>query len=153
MEKVKTIEVKNDKNGNPMKITTFENDKKVFVNSKWDAPVYESVIEGAEFELYEDNGFNKIKYDKPAQAPRQGNPAIAKAMERKEAGIEKTMDRKEEGIMVSSTASGATNLVIAYFPEFTQVPIEQRTGVIFQKWAEIRNELLAKWDVREPFKN
>lgn len=151
MEKVKTIEVKNDKNGNPMKITTFENDKKVFVNSKWDAPVYESVIEGAEFELYEDNGFNKIKYDKPAQAPRQGNPGIAKAMERKEAGIEKFQGNKEEGIKISSTARDATLILTAFYPELAQLQGEEKHDTIFHKWAELRNELLAKFDVKQPF--
>ena len=152
MEKVKTIEVKNDKNGNPMKTTTFENGKKVFVNSKWDAPVYESVIEGAEFELYEDNGFNKIKYDKPAQAPRQGNPAIAKAMERKETSISNFQVSKEEGIKISSTARDATLLVTTFYPELSMLGDEEKFNAIFHKWSVLRNELLAKWDVREPFK-
>ena len=149
--KVKTIEIKNDKNGNPMKITTFENDKKVFVNSKWDAPIYEAVIDGADFELYEADGFNKIKYDKPAQAPRQGNPAIAKAMERKETSIANFQGSKEEGIKISSTARDATLLVTTFYPELAMLGDEEKFKAIFHQWSVLRNELLEKWDAKQPF--
>jgi hypothetical protein len=148
--KVKSIELGQTKTGVAQKVTTFENGDKVWVNAQFDAPIYEAVIDGADFELYKEGNFNKIKYDKPAQAPRQGNPAIAKAMERKETSIANFQDSKEEGIKISSTARDATLLVTTFYPELAMLGDEEKFKAIFHKWSELRNELLAKWDVREP---
>lgn len=96
--KVTNIEQKPDKNNNPMKIATFENGDKVFVNSKYDALIYDQVEVGKEFELMKEGNFNKIKYDKPqSNFPNK---------------IEKMMDKKADNI---KEAQGRKNDAIAYF--------------------------------------
>jgi hypothetical protein len=111
MQKITNIEEKADKNGNPQKVTTFDNGDKVWVSSKYDEAIYDKVEVGAEFELYKDGTFNKIKYDKPAP---KGGAGVAKMMEKKEASIEKFQDKKEESIQKASIIRDSTMLASAF---------------------------------------
>lgn len=78
-----------------MRIATFDTGARVYVNSKYDKQIYDSVVVGAEFELVKDGSFDKIKYDKPAP---KGNAGIAVAQEKKAEYIRQAQDRKEESI-------------------------------------------------------
>jgi len=123
MPKITNIESKQDKNGNLMNIATFDNGDKVFVNSKYDAGVFEKAIVGAEFELVEVNGFKKIKIEnKGVFAPNRGGSGanIAKAQERKAEFIEKAQDRKNEAIAFFN----ATNNAIALIAQLSGFPLK-----------------------------
>ena len=140
MQKVQSIEIKEDKNNNPQKVTTFENGDKVWVSSKYDEAIYDKVEVGAEFELYKDGTFNKIKYDKPA--PKGGGAgAITKAMERKEIGIEKSQDRKEESIQKSAIIRDSTILTSAYTQGRALTEME-----IKEAWENFNKFLTGKWE-------
>lgn len=114
--KVTSIETKNDKNGNPMKITQFENGAKVFVNSKYDSTIYEQVVVGADFELTKDGNFDKIKYDKPAPKPAGNFTKTAimdKAMDRKEQTIKTFQANKEDSIKMAGAIRDAVLITTA----------------------------------------
>ena len=113
MQKVQSIEIKDDKNNIPMKVTLFDNGDKVWVSSKYDEAIYDKVEVGAEFELYKDGTFNKIKYEKPAPTSR-GGAGVAKRLEKKEASIEKFQDKKEERIQKATIIRESTNLASAF---------------------------------------
>jgi len=120
MPKITNIESKQDKNGNLMNIATFDNGDKVFVNSKYDAGVFEKAIVGAEFELVEVNGFKKIKPPVGAKTGFTGGAGIAKAQERKAEFIEKAQDRKNEAIAFFN----ATNNAIALIAQLSGFPLK-----------------------------
>lgn len=125
---ITNIEIAKDKNGNEMKICTFGPNQKVWVNSKYDATIYEQVIVGSKWEVVQEGSFNKIKYDKPAPTTGGRGNGIAKAMERKEQGIAKTMDRKENGMLLSGTSRDATLITLAQFTDrpFTDQEFQEK---------------------------
>lgn len=105
MQKITNIEIKQDKTGNDMKVTTFDSGVKVYVNSKYDAIVYDQVVVGASFEVYKDNkDYWKIKYDRPApKAPSNySKTAITeKMMDKKNTSIEYFQDKKTDTIRMA----------------------------------------------------
>lgn len=145
MQKVQSIEIKNDKNGNPMKVTVFDNGAKVYVNSKYDEAIYEQVVDGAEFELIKDGNFDKIKYDKPA--PKGGGAGVAKMMEKKEASIEKFQQSKESSIEKVSIFRDSTLLTVAWANKQPEID----TKDIQDKWVEFRSWLQKKMSEEAPF--
>lgn len=146
MQKVQSIEKKNDKNGIEMKVCGFDNGDRVYVSSKYDEAIYEKVVEGAEFELYKDGTFNKIKYDKPA--PKGGAGAgVAKMMEKKEASIEKFQDKKSESIEKTAIFRDATLLTVAWVSKQDNATLAD----IETKWVEFRSWLQKKMDETTPF--
>lgn len=144
MQKITSIELKNDKNGVPMKVTMFDNGARVYVSSKYDEVIYEKVVEGAEFELIKDGNFDKIKYDKPAPKGN-GGAGVAKMMEKKEASIEKFQDKKEEVISKMAIFRDATLLTQVWASK----QLEVSTIEIQAKWKEFHTWLQGKMD--EPF--
>ena len=128
MQKVTNIEIKSDKNNNPMKVTTFDGGVKVYVNSKYDAGIYDQVVVGASFEVYKDDkDYWKIKYEKPApqRAPNGfGKQALMdKAMDKKASTIERFQQTKEEAIAMASSASDATAIVVCIVCRYPSVII------------------------------
>jgi hypothetical protein len=118
MQKVTNIEIKSDKNNNPMKVCTFDSGVKVYVNSKYDETIYNEVEVGKSFEVYKDDkDYWKIKYDKPAptKAPNgYGKQALMdKAMDKKATTIERFQQTKEEAIAMAGSATDATSIVTA----------------------------------------
>ena len=102
MNKITSIEQKVDKNGNAMRVVTFEGaDKVVYVNKKYDSN-YDSVVIGAEFELEQAGNFLKIKSDKPKKS---GSTYME---DRKQDGIKIAQDNKQDGIKIASTFRDAT---------------------------------------------
>jgi hypothetical protein len=146
MQKVQSIEQKDDKNGVPMKVTMFDNGDRVYVSSKYDEAIYEKVEVGAEFELYKDGTFNKIKYDKPAPANR-GGAGVAKMMEKKEASIEKFQQSKESSIEKMSVFRDSTLLTVAWANKQPEID----TKDIQDKWVEFRSWLQKKMGEELPF--
>lgn len=133
--KVTSIEIKSDKNNNPMKVTTFDGGQKVFVNSKYDAVIYEAVVEGADFEIIQENGFNKIKYDKPANTrPTNTGGAVAAAKLTSES-VTKAQLTKEEAIAMAGSASDATAMVTAMMgnPAFA-IEMDNSLKAEWEKW-------------------
>ena len=110
--KVISIEQKEDKNGNAMKVVTFEGaDKVVYVNSKYDSDNYDKVVEGAEFELEVDGNFLKIAGGKKVGGSKSG--MMTKVMAEKREGIAHAMDKKEEAIKTASCNRMATDMVVS----------------------------------------
>jgi len=137
MHKVTKIEIKNDRNGSPLKYTTFEDGRVVYVNSKYDASIYEQVVEGAEFELIKEGNFNKIKYDKMGERPAWAGKTnqIKEAVAEKNASIGKSMDRKENAITLAGTARDATLIVVNLYPELANVPDkEEAIKIVWEQW-------------------
>lgn len=146
MQKVTAIETKNDKNGNPMKVTTFDNGVTVYVNSKYDSAIYEQVIVGAEFELTKEGDFNKIKYTKPEPTggnfgASRGMSGVKVAQERKEGMINNAMGRKENAITLAGTARDATLLTVAMLNQPNMI---MTTEDVKEEWTMWRNWLLSQ---------
>jgi len=133
--KITSIELRTDKNGDPLKYTTFENGDVVYVNSKYDSAIYEQVIEGSEWEVIQDGNFKKIKYDKPVTARGGGNAGIAKAQETKRKDIETAQESKQTAIEISSTFRDATAITIAYYAgkPFTDIEFKNE-WLKWRKW-------------------
>ena len=131
--KINLLEQGKDKNGNDMKILTIE-DKKVFVNSKYNKEVYDAVNEDSDIEIEKDGNFWKIK---PASVgvvepikTYSKTGAITQAMERKEASIIKHQEAKEESMAIMGSCSDATAIVEAKL-----------------KWHDLTDEAIQKeWD-------
>ena len=135
MPKVTYIEKKADKNGNEMKVTSFDNGAKVFVNSKYDALIYENVVNGAEFELTKDGNFDKIKYDKPN--PNAGKSKMVEiAQERKAEYIKEAQDTKADSIKLAGACRDAT-IIVAELIKAQAIVADE--GVIKEKWSEWRD--------------
>ena len=116
MNKVISIEQKEDKNGNAMKVVTFEGaDKKVYVNSKYDSDNYDKVVEGAEFELEVDGNFLKIAGGKKVGGSKSG--MISKAQDTKRADIKDAQGNKQDGIKIASTFRDATLITLETFKD------------------------------------
>lgn len=107
---------------------------------------YADIVAGAEIEgVLTNKDYNgKTSYTLGDDRPTGGGGA-AKAMEAKTKSIEKAQDRKEEGIMISSTASGATAILIALLAK-------EGTPDWRAKWLEIRYWLVKNWENIEPLK-
>lgn len=141
MAKVTNIEIKQDKNGNNMKVTEFDNGNKVYVNAKYDSDVYDSVAVGAEFPLVQDGNFWKI--DRPGNRSTGGSRKtynVAAAQERKASSIQHAQDNKDYSIKVSSTARDAT-IITAELMRRDDTLDFKRT------WQEVRQWLWENWDV------
>lgn len=141
MQKITNIEIKQDKTGNDMKVTTFDSGVKVYVNSKYDAIVYDQVVVGASFEVYKDNkDYWKIKYDRPApKAPSNySKTAITeKMMDKKNTSIERFQNTKEEAIALAGSASDATAVTTALINLFSskgRVMEESEIVTVWEKW-------------------
>lgn len=146
MSKILSLEVKADKNGNPMKKVMFEGDKTVYVNSKYDALIYDKVIEGSEWELVADGNFTKIKYDKPENNRPAGG--AVKAAEITSQSVEKSSQAKAEGFKSNGSASDATLIVTTFYPEFNSY-LTGKEEAIKEKWEYWRKYFYDKRD--EPF--
>jgi len=146
MSKVISIENKFDKNNSPMKVCLFEGDKKVFVNSKYDALIYDQVIEGSEWELVQDGQFTKIKYDKPSNNRPAGG--AVKAAEITSQSVEKSSQAKTEGFKSNGSATDATSIVTTFYPEFANY-LTGKEEAIKEKWEYWRKYFYDKRD--EPF--
>lgn len=142
MNKVISFEIKQDKNGNDMKVVQFDSGVKVYVNSKYDVVVYDQVAVGASFEVYKDEkDYWKIKYDKPApqRAPNGfGKQALMdKAMDKKNTSIERFQNTKEEAIALAGSASDATAVTTALINLFSskgRVMEESEIVTVWEKW-------------------
>ena len=137
MPKVTTIEIKEDKTGSPMKITTFDNGDKVFVNSKWDSTIYDTVVDGAEFELVKDGNFNKIKYNKPQS--NFGGSKVEKLMDKKAENIKEAQVRKNDSIAYFNSLNSALVLLKDTFKPDAD-PSEVKDFITY--W---RDYFLAEW--------
>lgn len=144
MQKVTSIEQKTDKNGNPMKVAMF-GDKKVFVNSKYDALIYDKVIVGSEWELVADGNFTKIKYDKP-ENPRAGGATTAAKITSE--SVEKSQAVKVDSIKSAGSARDATLIVTTFYPELASY-LTGKEEAIKEKWEYWRKYFYGKLD--EPF--
>lgn len=135
MSKIKIIEEKTDKNGNPMKVCSFEGGEKVFINSKYDTHLFGEVAVDKDYELIKDGQFFKIKMDKPMGEKPAWAGGIAKNMERKETSIGRSMDRKENSITLAGTARDATLIVVNLYPELVSVPDkEEAIKIVWEQW-------------------
>ena len=150
MNKITSIEQKTDKNGNAMRVVTFEGaDKLVYVNKKYDSN-YDSVVVGAEFELEVDGNFLKIKGDKPSGS-RSG--MMTKVMNEKRENIAHAMDKKEEAIKTASCNRMATDVVVSLIPSMYK---NHSDTEIKEQWEHWRAYFYVRWgDVNvklvEPF--
>ena len=115
--RIKTIEERSDKNGNAMKVVTTEDDTKVFVNSKFEGEVFNTITGESEVEVEKQGDFWKIKPEslgitvKPKSSGGYRNEQIKEAQSRKESSISKAQDRTE----LMWAKNGAWNLVANHF--------------------------------------
>lgn len=144
--KVINIELKQDKNGNPLKVVGFEDGRKVWVNSKYDSPIYDQVLVGSDWEVIKEGDFNKIRYDK---APR-GATGIKEAQARKEQSISKFADRKEESIALAGAQRDAVLIVTSLYSELDSLPTEDKAEAIKKEILYWHNWLLNDLNHKDP---
>ncbi len=108
---------------------------------------YADIVASAEIEgLLTSKDYNgKTSFTLGDDRPTGGGGGAAKAVEAKSKSIEKAQDRKEEGIMISSTASGATAILVALLSK-------EGTPDWRAKWIEIRHWLVKNWENTEALK-
>lgn len=82
--------------------------------------------------------------DKPSGAYKPKQTEIKKAMEDKRVGIEMSQDRKEHSIKVASTASGATQILVALMGKDKVYNDSLENWE--DKWLEIRDFLWSKFE-------
>ena len=139
------VEIKNDKNGNPMKITKFDTGETVFVNSKYDVWAFEDVKVGVDFQLTKDGNFNKlVNPNPPINTGGSKAGMMTKIMKEKQENISQSMDRKELGIKIASCNRMATDILVSIYPEFKNDLTEQKWK---EKWNEIRSYLFNNWEL------
>ena len=135
------IEEKPDKNNNPMKIITTEDNSKVFVNSKYDEDVYNAVDETKEIELIKDGNFWKIKPEslgiKEKPKSNYKGQQMNQVMEKKAEMISQAQDRKQDGIRMSAACRDATLVVVNLYPELANA--ENKEGYIRDEWKRWRS--------------
>lgn len=141
MPKVTSIEQRADKHGNPMKVTNFDNGKKVFVNSKYDDVIYDKVIEGSEWELVPDGDFTKIKYEKPKSGggSKAGMTAV---MEKKSENVKEAQERKSESITLAAAQRDAVLVITNLYPELASYEEPHKTREIESKYHQWRKFFL-----------
>lgn len=145
MSKVTSIELKNDKNGNPMKVVMFE-DTKVYVNSKYDVLIYDKVVEGSEWELVKDGDFTKIKYEKPASSRPTNIGGAVKAAELTAQSVEKAQRVNKDTYRTSAIFRDANTFVATFFTDIDSLPDNEKAMVIAEKVSEMQKLLSEKYD-------
>ena len=150
MNKVLSFELKQDKNGNDMKIVKFEGiDKGVFVNSKYEADMYPKIVEGAELEVKEVDGWLKvIDPNKPAGNTGGRGAGIAKAQETKRQDISDAQANRSEGIKLSGSARDATLMLTTFYADSQLNETEMK-----EKWSMWRDWFYREHDEVLPFDN
>lgn len=101
MAKITNIEYGKDKNGVHMKITTFDGGQKVWVNAKYDADIFESVVPDSEHELHKDGDFWKIGAEGSKLVPQS----------KKAAEIQVAQERKSDSIAFFNATNAAIKIV------------------------------------------
>ena len=154
MNKVLGIELKKDKNGNDMKVVTFDGiSKPVYVNSKYDEDSYREVALDKEFEVVQDGNFYKIKSDKPSGGSRI--PGLTQAQilmqTKKQEIISNAQGAKADAIKLASVNGNAVGIVKALIESgaigedtshvFIEHEIEYWRAYLWNKWDDINNEL------------
>jgi len=126
MTKILSIEIKQDKNGNDMKVCQLEGAKTVYVNSKYEPELYPVVVGDKDVEIVQDGKFWKIK---PESFGLTSKP---KSNFRQE-GIEKNMGRKENSIVLSGTMRDATMIVTSFYKDLPDNEIKEK-WLAWRKW-------------------
>jgi hypothetical protein len=130
MSKVIEILIKQDKNGNDMKVTKFDTGQTVFVNKKYKPQQFEAVEEGKDFNLIKDGDFWAID-------DGQGSAPSVQSKKAKE--IEHAQDRKAESIAWFNATNNA--IEVCKFSD----NIDQDCIRNWRKW------FLDEWKDQPPF--
>ena len=157
--KVIGIEVKQDKNGNDMKVVSLDGaTKKAYVNSQYDPELFNLVAIGSEFEVVMEGDFLKLLKPEgaissvteeamphspaPARtvAPTRVMGGVAVAQQRKAEYIHEAQDRKEESIAFFNATNSAIAMLSFLFKD--QSATTEQLEYSIQEW---RRWFLSEW--------
>ncbi len=141
MTKIIKIEIKNDKNGTPMKVAQLEGNKTVYVNSNYDKDLYPLMEEGKDVEVIQVDKFWKIMPESLGLKPKQdykGNQ-ITRNMDKKETSINNFQEAKEKNMIMMSANRDATLIMVERMKTFYTMYSKQMSEEEFNKqWKDLR---------------
>lgn len=124
---------------------TFPNFDALMVGGQVDGKFWKSDA-GKKYLFAPELATNKSFQGGGAKAAEAKGKMVEKAMDRKEQGIARFQDEKERAIMISSTASQATEILVALYSKG-----DMNNQSWNQKWLETRYWLVKNWtNIEQP---
>ncbi len=136
--KIIKINEKKDKNSNPLKVLTMENEVVVFVNSKYDKEIFDIIDESKDVEIVKDGEYWRIMPEslgiqpKPKTFSKTGQ--ITEAVKLKTEGIHKAQEFRNDSIKTASASRDASLMVTTLIPFLYKNLTETELQVKWQEW-------------------
>jgi len=136
--KIIKITDKKDKNQNPLKVLTMENETVVFVNSKYDKEIFDVIDESKDVEIVKDGEYWRIMPEslgiQPKPKTNYKTGQIAEASKIKSESIAKAQENRNNGIAMAASSRDASLMLVALIPKMYADLTEEELKAKWESW-------------------